>query len=82
MPTLAETGDAEYLWWVGCAAAVDERNKKVARALTQLFKAAGVDFAVLGAEEQCCGDPARRLGNEYLYQSSPWRTSSFSTATA
>lgn len=66
--TLAEAGSAEYLWWVGCAVDVDERNKKVARALARVLQAGGVDFAVLGAEEQCCGDPARRTGNEYLFQ--------------
>jgi Fe-S oxidoreductase len=66
--TLAEAGTAEYLWWVGCAVDVDERNKKVARALARVLQAGGVDFAILGAEEQCCGDPARRTGNEYLFQ--------------
>ena len=68
LPLLSEAGQAEYLWWVGCNPAVDERNKKVVVALARLIRAAGVRFAVLGAEERCCGDPARRLGNEYLYQ--------------
>ncbi len=68
VPTLEENPEAEYLWWVGCAADVDEHNKRSARALLQLLQAAGVNFAIVGNEEQCCGDPARRTGNEYLYQ--------------
>lgn len=68
LPLLAEVEQAEYLWWVGCNPVVDERNKKVVVALASLLSAAGVRFAILGAEERCCGDPARRLGNEYLYQ--------------
>jgi Fe-S oxidoreductase len=60
--------DVEYLFWVGCAGAYDDRNKKIVRATAELLKAAGVRFAILGAEETCTGDPARRAGNEYLYQ--------------
>ena len=60
--------EAEYLYWVGCYGSFDERNKKVARALVKLLQAAGVDFAILGNEERCTGEPARRLGHEYLYQ--------------
>lgn len=67
-PVLAEKGGAEYLYFLGCFAAYDDRNKKVARAFMGLLSKAGVDFAILGPEEQCCGDPARRLGNEYLFQ--------------
>jgi Fe-S oxidoreductase len=59
---------AEYLYWVGCYGSFDERNKKVARAFVKLLQAAGVDFAILGNEEKCTGEPARRLGHEYLYQ--------------
>ena len=59
---------ADYLLWVGCAGATDERNIKVAQAVVKLLQKAGVDFAILGNQERCCGDPARRLGNEYLYQ--------------
>ncbi|MBI4835319.1 MAG: 4Fe-4S dicluster domain-containing protein [Planctomycetes bacterium] len=59
----------DYLFWVGCAGATDERNIKVARAFVNILQKAGVDFAILGNEEKCCGDSARRLGNEYLYQS-------------
>jgi Fe-S oxidoreductase/nitrate reductase gamma subunit len=58
----------EVLYWVGCAAAFDERNRKVARALVTCLAAAGVSFAVLGQDETCSGDPARRMGNEYLFQ--------------
>jgi Fe-S oxidoreductase len=59
---------AEYLLWVGCAGAFDDRAKKTSRALARLLHGAGVSFAVLGGRESCTGDPARRLGNEYLYQ--------------
>ena len=68
VPTFAEKPDAEWLYFVGCAASVDRRNQKVARALVQVLRAAGVSFAILGAEETCNGDPARRIGNEYLWQ--------------
>ena len=60
--------DLEVLYWVGCAAAFDERNKRVARAFATCLDAAGVRFAILGQEESCTGDPARRMGNEYVYQ--------------
>ena len=58
----------EVLYWVGCAAAFDDRNKKVARAVATCLEAAGISFAVLGQEEACTGDPARRMGNEYVFQ--------------
>jgi Fe-S oxidoreductase len=58
----------EYLFWVGCAGATDPRARKTTRAFARILKAAGVDFAVLGREEKCTGDPARRMGNEYLFQ--------------
>ena len=61
-------GDLEVLYWVGCAAAFDERNRRVARAFATCLHAAGVRFAVLGQEEACSGDPARRMGNEYVFQ--------------
>ncbi|HWI55338.1 MAG TPA: heterodisulfide reductase-related iron-sulfur binding cluster [Desulfobacteria bacterium] len=67
--TIDEDQNVEYLYWVGCAGSFDDRNKKVARALVQILQKAGVSFAILGTEEKCCGDSARRLGNEYLYQS-------------
>jgi Fe-S oxidoreductase len=60
--------DVEYLFWVGCAGALDERARKVTQAIARLLHGAGVRFAVLGPAESCTGDPARRLGNEYLYQ--------------
>jgi Fe-S oxidoreductase len=58
----------EYLYWVGCAASFDERAKKSAQSTAKLLKAAGVDFAILGPREACNGDPARRMGNEYVFQ--------------
>jgi Fe-S oxidoreductase len=60
--------DVEYLFWVGCAGALDERARKVTQSIARLLHTAGVRFAVLGQRESCTGDPARRLGNEYLYQ--------------
>jgi Fe-S oxidoreductase len=68
IPMMAEKPDAEVLYWVGCAASYDDRAKKIARATAKLMKQAGVDFAILGTEETCTGDPARRAGNEYLFQ--------------
>lgn len=66
--TLAEHPDAAVIFWAGCAPSFDERAKKVTRAAVQLMQKAGVDFAILGSEETCTGDPARRAGNEYLFQ--------------
>ncbi len=60
--------DAEYLYWVGCAASFDDRARTIGTALVKILQAAGVDFAILGTEERCTGDPARRIGNEYLFQ--------------
>jgi Fe-S oxidoreductase len=60
--------DAEYLYWVGCAGAFDDRAKKAVRAFAELMVAADVPFAILGGQESCTGDPARRMGNEYLFQ--------------
>ncbi len=68
VPLMAEKSDVEYLYWVGCAASFDDRARKVARAFAQLLKTAGVSFAILGPEERCNGDPARRAGNEFLFQ--------------
>ena len=68
IPTLAEHPEAEVLFWVGCTAALEQRSQSVARSMASVLKRAGVDFAILGAEETCTGDPARRMGNEYLYQ--------------
>ncbi len=60
--------DVDYLFWVGCAGALEDRSKKVTKAFAELLHAAGVNFAVLGSAETCTGDPARRLGNEFLFQ--------------
>ena len=60
--------EVEYLFWVGCAGAYDERAKKTTKAVAELLHMAGVNFAVLGKKETCTGDPARRAGNEFLYQ--------------
>jgi Fe-S oxidoreductase len=67
---ILEPGDPppEYLFWVGCAGAFDERAKQTTRSIARLLAAAGVDFAILGARERCTGDPARRMGHEYLFQ--------------
>jgi Fe-S oxidoreductase len=68
VPKIADLGrEVEYLFWVGCAGATDPRARKTQQALVKILKAAGVDFAVLGKEEKCTGDPARRMGNEYLF---------------
>ncbi len=67
VPTVEENPEAEILWWVGCAPATDARAQKTARAFAKVLQAAGVNFAVLGEQEQCTGDSARRAGNEYLF---------------
>ena len=67
VPFMADKPNAEVLFWVGCAASYDDRAKKIARAVAKLLKMANVDFAVLGQEENCTGDPARRAGNEMLF---------------
>ena len=69
IPTLAENPEAEYLFFVGCAGSFDDRAKKITKAVAKLLTAADVSFAILGRDEPCNGDTARRLGNEYLYQS-------------
>ena len=68
IPTFAENPNAEILFWVGCAGAYDARYKKVTQSFAKLMQMANISFAVLGLEEKCNGDPARRLGNEYLAQ--------------
>jgi Fe-S oxidoreductase len=69
VPVLADLGgrEVEYLLWVGCAGSTDPRARKTNQALVRILKAAKVDFATLGVEEKCTGDPARRMGNEYLF---------------
>jgi len=68
IPRAAEGGAYEWLFFVGCAGAFDDRQKKVSRAIVRILRQAGVTFAILGEEETCTGDAARRLGNEYLFQ--------------
>ncbi len=65
---LSEDSNVEYVFFAGCAASLEERSTKIAIATAKILKAAGVSFGILGAQEMCCGEPARRLGNEYLYQ--------------
>ena len=65
---LSEDSNVDFVCYVGCAAALEDRSMKIAVAMGKILKAAGVSFAVLGSEETCCGEPARRLGNEYLFQ--------------
>lgn len=65
---LSEDSDIDILYWVGCTAALDDRNMKVSAATAKILQAAGINFGILGAEESCCGDPARRMGDEYLFQ--------------
>lgn len=68
VPVLANAPEFDVLLWVGCAGSFDDRNKKVLRSFVNLLKRANVRFAMLGNEEQCTGDAARRIGNEYLFQ--------------
>lgn len=68
LPEYADGAEAEYLLWVGCTSALVELNARAAAATARLLKAGGVSFAILGEEESCTGDPARRMGNEYLFQ--------------
>ena len=69
--TVVDPGEpitAEYLYWVGCAGSFDDKNRKVTQAMAKLLRRAGIDVAILGPSEMCTGDPARRSGNEYLFQ--------------
>lgn len=68
VPVMADKQKADVLYWVGCAGSFDERNKSISRSMVQIFEKAGVDYAILGNEESCTGDSARRAGNEYLFQ--------------
>jgi len=65
---LSDNSDIDVLYWVGCTAALEDRNMKVAMATAKIMQAAGINFGILGIEESCCGDPARRMGDEYLFQ--------------
>ncbi|NDH91413.1 MAG: (Fe-S)-binding protein, partial [Flavobacteriia bacterium] len=72
IPTLAELTQRgekpDVLFWVGCAGSYDDRAKRITKSFARLLHRSGVSFAILGAEEGCTGDPARRAGNEFLYQ--------------
>ena len=68
VPTMADHPEAEVLLWVGCTPALEQRSQAIARSMVKVLKAGKVDFAILGEEETCTGDPARRMGNEYLFQ--------------
>ena len=65
---LSEDAEVDILYWVGCTTALDDRCQKIAVAMARILDEGGVKFAILGNEESCCGDPARRIGNEYLFQ--------------
>lgn len=71
---VSQTSEIDILYWVSCTSALEERNMKVAAAFTKVLKAAGINFGILGNEEVCCGEPARRLGNEYLFQTQALHT--------
>ena len=64
----AEGRNPEILFWVGCAGSYDARAQRVTLAFSKILQAAGIEFAILGNEEQCTGDPARRAGNEFIFQ--------------
>ena len=69
MAEMASRGESpEVLFWVGCAGAFDDRYKKVTKAFVKILDKIGIKYAVLGQEESCTGDPARRAGNEFLFQ--------------
>ncbi|BBO88705.1 (Fe-S)-binding protein [Desulfosarcina ovata] len=68
IPTMADSPDVDYLLWVGCAGSFDDRTKKVSVSLAKILQKAGIKFAILGVEEKCTGDFARRVGNEMLFQ--------------
>src|SRR5207247_11264002 len=68
IPRLSEGGRYRYLFWVGCAGSFDDRNRKATLAFARILQRAHVPFAILGTEEKCTGDPARRMAYEYLFQ--------------
>ncbi|MDZ7843397.1 MAG: heterodisulfide reductase-related iron-sulfur binding cluster [Anaerolineales bacterium] len=68
VPVMAEKKSADVLFWVGCSGSYDPRNQKITQSITRLLQRAGVDFAILGQEESCNGDPARRMGEEFSFQ--------------
>jgi len=68
IPTVLDNPEVDYLWFVGCAGSFDDSAKASTKAMAEILKRAGVSYAVLGSDETCCGDPARRSGNEYVFQ--------------
>jgi Fe-S oxidoreductase len=68
IPLMSEKGETDILLWIGCAGSFDQHSQKIVRSLVKILQRAGLDFAFLGNEEKCCGDPARRSGMEYLFQ--------------
>ncbi len=68
LPSVSEDKDVDIIYWVGCAASLEDRNMKVAVALADVLRAAGIKVGVMCEDETCCGEPARRMGNEYLFQ--------------
>lgn len=68
VPKMREKGSAEYLYWAGCSGAYDDRGKNISQSVAKIMNESGVDYAILGNEETCTGDSARRIGNEYLFQ--------------
>jgi Fe-S oxidoreductase len=68
VPKMREKGSAEYLYWAGCSGAYDDRGKDISRSVAKIMNESGIDYAILGNEETCTGDSARRIGNEYLFQ--------------
>jgi len=66
--TMSDNASVDFIYYVGCASSLEDRSMKIAIAVGKILKAAGANFAILGTEETCCGEPARRLGNEYLFQ--------------
>ena len=74
VPTMAEMmakgEQPDILFWVGCAGSFDDRAKKITKAIVRILNHVGIKFAVLGIEESCTGDPAKRAGNEFLFQDS------------
>jgi len=68
VPLMREKKNAEYLYWAGCSGAYDDRGRDISRSVASILNKAGIDYAILGNEESCTGDSARRMGNEYLFQ--------------
>jgi len=68
VPTISEKPEAEYLYWIGCASSYDSRSREIVRSMVRILMKAGVSFAILGDEESCTGDPARRIGEEGRFQ--------------